>query len=206
MKIAASKTKRASATVALAGALLATTGCGYIYTQPTTLIYDASDGVSFTMWPKGERVDMRNMMIISGGEGQPGRVLGTVYNLGKENQTVTFDMGGESFKLTIPAGEHIILDDDANEVIVADVPVQPGEMIMDAKGVIGEVTEEFNMPVLDGTLEEYKRYLPNAASASADEAASASMESVPNSTADAAVAPSTANPASTAIPSATSSR
>lgn len=202
MKNAASKTvKRASATVALAGALLATTGCGYIYTQPTTLIYDASDGVSFTMWPKGQRIDMRNLMVISNGKDQPGRVLGSVYNLGKMDQTITFDLGDESFKLMVPAGKHIILEDEANKVIVNKVKVQPGQMLKDSQGIIGETTEAFNMPVLDGTLEEYKPYLPNAAANSTE---AEGFHAVPNTTSDETVAPASPSPSSTAAATARS--
>ncbi|MBM7052251.1 hypothetical protein [Rothia sp. ZJ1223] len=193
MKNAASKTvRRAGATVALAGALLATTGCGYIYEQPTTFMYDASDGVSFTMFPKGQRVDVRNIMVISAGKDQPGRVLGTVYNLGEEDQTVSFKMGDQSFDVKVPAGQHVILDDDANEIVVDNVSVHPGEMIQGSQAVIGETTEAFNMPILDGTLEEYEPYIPNAASSTTE----GQFESEPNTKEDAAVAPATASPRS----------
>lgn len=204
MKNAASKTaKRASATVALAATLLATTGCGYIYTQPTTLIYDASDGVSFTMWPKGQRVAVRNIMVISEGKGQPGRVLGTVYNLGETDQTVNFKAGDQNFSIKVPAGKHIKLEDNANQVIMNTVSQQPGELI-ESVATIGQTEEAFNLPVLDGSLEEYAPYLPNAASSSsASESAAADFEAEENTTADQSMAPAT-SPASTATPSASS--
>lgn len=174
MKNTASVTvKRASALVAIAGALLATTGCTYTNQPATTIVYDASDGVSFTMWPQGQRVDMRNLLVISEGEGQPGRVLGTVYNMGETDQTVTFNVGnGESFSVDVEAGEAIILEDDANEVIIPSTAKAPG-LIIEAEGVIGETTEAFSLPVLDGTLDEYAPYLPTAAATpSASETAS----------------------------------
>lgn len=201
MKNAASKTaKRASATVALAAALLATTGCGYIYTQPTTLIYDASDGVSFTLWPKGQRVDVRNIMVISEGKDQPGRVLGTVYNLGDVDQTVNFKAGDQNFSIDVPAGKHIKLEDDANKVTVNAVSVQPGQLI-ESVATIGQTEEAFNLPVLDDSLDEYAPYLPNAASSSSA-SESAGFKAEENTTADQSMAPAT-SPASTATPSAT---
>ncbi|WP_421084695.1 hypothetical protein [Rothia nasimurium] len=173
MKNTASLTiKRAGATLAIAGALLAMTGCTYTNNPATTLVYDASDGVSFTMWPKGQRVDMRNMLVISEGEGQPGRVLGTVYNMGETAQTVTFNLGdGQSFSVDVEPGESKILEEDTNEVIIDSTPEAPG-LIIEAEGVIGETTEAFSLPVLNGDLEEYAEYLPGGAQPTAEATAS----------------------------------
>ncbi|GGH65461.1 hypothetical protein [Rothia aerolata] len=173
MKFAASRTaKRASVAVALSAALLTgTTGCTFINTykgdQPTTLMYDASDGVSYTMWVKGQRFDIRNLMVISEGNGQPGRLLGTVLNLGNEDVDFTLDLGIDGVEnptIHVPVGEEVRFEDDANQLIIPEIPVQPGE-ILQTTGVIGDTTEASSLPVLDGTLEEYQPYLPNAAEA-----------------------------------------
>lgn len=170
MKFAASTTlKRAGAALAIGATLLSATGCGVINTfegdQPTTLMYDASDGVSFTMWPKGNRFDVRNLMLISEGNGQPGRLLGTVLNLSDSDATFEIDWGLDGIENTVinvPANSQIRFEDDANKVIVPSVEKMPGETVTTTQGVIGQVTEAFNLPILDDSLEEYGEYLPNA--------------------------------------------
>ncbi|ORC20636.1 hypothetical protein A7979_10960 [Rothia nasimurium] len=180
MKFVASKNlKRAGATALIAVATLAATGCTYTNDPATTIVYDASDGVSFTMWPEGKRVDMRNLLIISAGEGQPGRVLGTVYNTGDSQQTVTFNVGGgESFTLTADPGQVIKLEDEANQVIIPSTSKAPG-LTIEAEGVIGETTEAFNLPVLDGTLPEYTDYVPGGSTAAPAETATPTETAVP---------------------------
>ena len=77
MKFAVSHSvKRAGAGVAIAAALISATGCGYIYTQPTTLQYAASDGVKADL----NGVELRNIMMVSSGKGADGRLLGTILN------------------------------------------------------------------------------------------------------------------------------
>ena len=80
--------KRAGAGLTLGAALLAVSGCGYIYTQPTTLHYAASDGVHSTI---NGNIELRNIMVVSHGKGAEGRVLGTVLNKGNNDATVTFN-------------------------------------------------------------------------------------------------------------------
>lgn len=201
MKFVASKNlKRAGATALIAVATLAATGCTYTNEPATTIVYDASDGVSFSMWPQGQRIDMRNLLIISAGEGQPGRVLGTVYNAGDSEQTVTFNVGGgESFTLTAAPGQVIKLEDDANQVIIPSTSKAPG-LVIEAEGVIGETTEAFSLPVLDGTLPEYTDYVPGGSTATPAETAVPAMPTVPAET----VAPTEAAvPAETATAAAT---
>ena len=173
MKFVASTTlKRAGAAVALSAAMLTATGCGYIYKQPTTIQYAASDGVSFSVTKDGQRMDVRNLMLISEGKGQPGRVLGTVLNLGDKPMDLALDLNVDGYQdttITVPAGEQIRFEDDANKLIVPKVEKMPGEMITDNKGKVGSESESFNLPILDGTLDEYKQYIPNASDKSATE-------------------------------------
>lgn len=179
--------KRAGVTIALAGALLATTGCGYIYKQPTTIVYSASDGQMTNLYEKGqpsdgetpnskengkEVIQFRNIMVISSAEGAPGRVLGTILNQSEKDATVTLAFPGETLTVKVPAGKEVRLEDEANEILLKSTEAAPGLTLKTT--VSSDVTpepSEFLVPVLDGTLEEYASYLPNAASASATESA-----------------------------------
>lgn len=165
--------KRAGVTAVLAGALLATSGCGYIYKQPTTIVYSASDGqmVNLTEGNK-EVVQFRNIMVISSAEGEPGRVLGTILNQSEKDATISLGFPGETLTVKIPAGKEVRLEDDSNELLLKSTEAGPGLTLKTT--VSSDVTpdsSEFLVPVLDGTLDEYAPYLPNAASASATESA-----------------------------------
>lgn len=167
-KTASLKIKRASATLAMAGALLAVTGCSYVGITPqaTTNIYDASDGVSSALSPEdGQRVEMRNLMVISEAEGEPGRLIGTIYNTGDAPQTVTLALGeGQNVSIDLEPGEVHKLEDEANTLIIDTTTAAPG-MVIAAESSIGATTDEFSLPVLDGTLPEYEPYLPAEAEA-----------------------------------------
>lgn len=173
MKFAASTSlKRTGAVVAIGAALLSATACGPVALdqQPTTIVYSASDGV---MADLGD-VKLRNIMVISSGENDPGRLLGTILNTGDSSATVTlkFDSGDET--LTIAAGQEVRFEDSANQLIVTPTGANPGMMLMGTEVTSGSETASMDIPVLDGTLDEYEPYLPKAASASATSTASAS--------------------------------
>ena len=63
-------------TAAALGIGLLTSGCGYINPQQTSDQYQASDGIVADLGP----LKLSNMLIVSTGEDQPGRVIGAVYN------------------------------------------------------------------------------------------------------------------------------
>lgn len=176
MKFAASTTlKRTGAAAAVVAALLTTSGCGFINTfdnkQPTTIVYDASDGVSFSINDKDKRFEVRNVMLISEGDGAPGRLLGTVLNLSDTDLTLEIDWatsGSKTTRIEVPAKSQIRFEDDANKVILPSVDKLPGETLIDAKATIGSTTEKFNLPILNGAIEEYKEYIPNASDTSTE--------------------------------------
>ena len=92
MKNTASLTvKRASALVAIAGALLATTGCTYTNQPATTIVYSASDGQMANLLGENNQQDiqLRNIMVIAADEASQGRMLGTILNQTEEDATVT---------------------------------------------------------------------------------------------------------------------
>ena len=59
-------------TAAALGASLLTAGCGYITPQQTSHQYSASDGIRADLGP----LQLRNMLIVSSGENEPGRLIG----------------------------------------------------------------------------------------------------------------------------------
>ena len=156
--------KRAGAGLTLGAALLAVSGCGYIYTQPTTLHYAASDGVHSTI---NGNIELRNIMVVSHGKGAEGRVLGTVLNKGNNDATVTFNFPSGAKTVNVPKGQQVRLEQDDHKLVIPQVAPQPGETLSNTRVSVGDASGTLNIPVMDGTLKEYKPYLPGNANASA---------------------------------------
>jgi hypothetical protein len=144
-----------------AGALgigLLASGCGYTNSQQTSVQYQSSDGIITDLGP----LQLRNILIISNGEDQPGRVIGAVYNSSSEDVTLTLN-GAEGSQTEVPvkANSSTLLNNTTDEVVLSTTGGIPGSLV-DVK--ISEngtnVSNTVQVPVLDATLPEYKEYLP----------------------------------------------
>ena len=187
MKFAVSHSlKRAGAGVAIAAALISATGCGYIYTQPTTLQYAASDGVKADL----NGVELRNIMMVSSGKGADGRLLGTILNKSDHDITVTFAFPSGEKSVKVAKGQQVRLESNDSQVIVPKISQTPGETLANTQVSSNDQSTTLNIPVLDGTLKEYASYMPNAASSRASSQSSH------------AATPSASTPAKTPTPSA----
>src|SRR5690606_27138018 len=103
-------------------------------------------------------VELRSFLIISTDEGEPGRFLGTIVNNADEGTTVTFADNDEEVTVTVPSGEMYHLSE--NEAGFETVEVIPGARA-EVTVTVGSVTEEIIPIVLDGSLEQYRPYLPS---------------------------------------------
>ncbi|RKO24443.1 hypothetical protein D7Z96_08365 [Pseudarthrobacter phenanthrenivorans] len=145
-------------TAAALGVGLLASGCGYTNAQQTTAQYQSSDGIITDLGP----LKLRNILIISAGEDQPGRVIGAVYNSSSQDVTLTLN-GAEGSQTEVPvkANSSTLLNDSSDEAILSTTGGIPGSLV-DVK--ISEsgtnVSNTVKVPVLDATLEEYKEYLP----------------------------------------------
>ena len=150
--------KLAMATAALGIGLLSVTGCGYINPQQTSEQYAASDGTQADVGP----LQLRNMMIISAGEDKPGRVIGAVYNTSSEDVTLTIDgAGGSQTQVPVKQNSYTLLNDSTDEAILSTTGGSPGSLVevsITEDGTNQNTT--FKVPVLDGTIADYKQYLP----------------------------------------------
>lgn len=150
--------KRAGATAAIAVAVLsATAGCGYIHEQPTTIHYAASDGVHANV----ADAEFRNLMVIAKDKNSAGRLLGTIINSSDKEMNVTIDTGDATASVKVPADGKVQLE--KQETLLKPVGKVPGETLEDTKLSVGPQSTTSNVPVLDGTLDEYQQYMPNLA-------------------------------------------
>jgi len=177
----AKRVQRLSLIAAIGIGALAFTGCSAINPQSTTMNYSASDGVKLDMG----NLELRNVLIVSGGADAPGRVLGTFYNTSASDITLTIGGArGSQTEVTVKAGGNpVVLDGKADKAILSTISSPPGAMealnLRQSGG--GTETATLNVPVLDGTLAEYKSMVPTA---------------VPTPS----IAPTTAAPTSSATP------
>jgi len=146
---------------AVVGVVLA--GCSATNPMTTEDQYSASDGVRFVLG------DVRgsNLLVLSEGKGEVGRLEGALVNDGDEDQVVTLTFG-DADPTTLPLGprETLLLDgseeDGHANVAITAVEVEPGAVapLTVKTGTGGSIT--LDVPVLDGSLPEYASAVPTA--------------------------------------------
>ncbi|MDQ0924865.1 hypothetical protein QF038_003373 [Pseudarthrobacter sp. W1I19] len=172
-------TRAQRAKLALTGAAigvgLLTAGCGYITPQQTNHQYSASDGIRADLGP----LQLRNILIVSSGEDEPGRVIGAVYNSSSKDVTLKLN-GAEGSQTEVPvkANSYTLLNESSDEAILSTSGGAPGSLVDIKVTEDGtNVSNTVKVPVLDATLPEYKEYLP------AGSTPSPSTSATPSSTA-----------------------
>ncbi|MDQ0729430.1 hypothetical protein QFZ57_000224 [Arthrobacter sp. B1I2] len=182
-------------TAAALGASLLTAGCGYITPQQTNHQYSASDGIRADLGP----LQLRNILIVSTGEDEPGRLIGAVYNSSSKDVKLTVNGAkGSQTEVPVKANSYTLLNEKSDEAILSTTGGVPGSLV-DVKITENgtNLSNTVKVPVLDATLEEYKNYVPTPSpsetpssssaspSASSSAGASSSTSATPGATASA---------------------
>ncbi|WP_231687151.1 hypothetical protein [Arthrobacter alpinus] len=157
----AKRVQRLSLIAAIGIGALAFTGCSAINPQSTTMNYAASDGVKLDMGS----LELRNVLIISSGVDAPGRVLGTFYNTSTSDLTLTISGAqGSQTEVSVKPGVPLVLNGKSDKAILSTISSAPGAMetINLRLSGSGSETGTLNVPVLEGTLTEYKTLVPTA--------------------------------------------
>jgi hypothetical protein len=165
--------KGLAAALVSAGLVVSVAGCSPI---TTTIPYAASDGIRTTV---GD-VSVVNFLVVSDEGGTAGRVLGALTNNGEQATTVSLSVpsdGGQPHMVTVEAGETFNLNLEENALVVGDlgettnkladgseetVQVKPGGVVETGIAVTGSDAVTVEVPVVDGTLSEYKDYVPTS--------------------------------------------
>ncbi|MDJ0318039.1 MULTISPECIES: hypothetical protein [Arthrobacter] len=153
------RAQRLSLIAAIGVGAMTFTGCSAINQQSTTLVYSASDGVRLDMG----QLELRNVLIISDAAGAPGRVIGTFYNQSDSDITLTFNgAAGAQTEISVKPGTPLVLNDKADKAILSTVAQRPGslETLELSQSGAGSESATLKVPVLDGTLAEYKNLVP----------------------------------------------
>lgn len=154
---------RTTATVVLAGAVMVlTAGCNFISPQTTTEKYDASDGFSTNVGS----LQVRNAMVFTD-NGDAASLSVTVLNDSDTARTlkVQYDSFGSPKTVSIPVAANGETRRGTTggdqQALLNGIGKQPGSLLKvylqygDAQG------KSFKVPVLDGSLDEYKTLLPS---------------------------------------------
>jgi hypothetical protein len=137
--------------------LLASTGCGAINEQATTKSYSASDGIVANVGSIG----LRNLLVVAESADAPARVLGTAFNTSDSPVQLALTGPGSTATVTIPADGKVIFEEDENETIVGSPGAAPGALV-DITVRVNNESADVLVPVLDGTLPEYRDFVPSA--------------------------------------------
>ena len=160
------RTRTAAAAGVIALSLLGATGCSAVNDQATTLEYSPSDGIVQDI---GE-LELRNIVVVSDGDGKPGRLMGTAANASSAPINFELSIGGTDLSWNIPAGGKVVYDDaPQSEVLIESVNVIPGTGIR-AEATAGSETATLNLPVVDGQVSYYRDYLPTPEPTASSEA------------------------------------
>ncbi|MFJ5957668.1 hypothetical protein ACIQC5_17140 [Paenarthrobacter sp. NPDC092416] len=155
--------KLAIAAAAIGVGLLSVTGCGFVNAQQTSHQYSASDGIKADLG----QLQLRNILIVASGENQPGRVIGAVFNKSSSDATLTISgSNGAQTEIPVKANSETYLNDDADAAVLSSAGTIPGGLTP-VTIRSGSDSAKINVPVVDGTLPEYAKYLPSTPSSTA---------------------------------------
>ena len=157
---------RAIASIALAATLaMGLSGCNFFSPQRTLEKYDPSDGVGANL---GD-LDVRNAMVITE-DGDRGTLVVSITNLTAEAAELEVEYASDApdavdgrvtFTVGVPAQSIVTTSDGSEQIVLEDIDAPAGSLFPiffqsgDAPG------QELQVPVLDGTLEQYVPLLPS---------------------------------------------
>lgn len=138
---------------AVVAAALALAGCSYVNPITTQDNYAASDGTQLLT----EDFEALNLIVVSAGEGEPGALIGRVYN--DTDEEIEFEISFDAETATtvpVPARSSVELTPLDGVEVPGTSPVMAGLLaeVGFATGANGFHT--VLVPVMDGTLAEYQ--------------------------------------------------
>lgn len=157
---------RIASSIALAAALtLGATGCSLIAAQDTLIQYAPSDGVDANV----SGVEVRNLMLIADESGEQQNVVFTGINAGDKAKqlTISFMADGQQLatsEFEIPAGTTKFGDPEGEGTpVLVKLPEAKAGTLVDAYlSTPGGAEVQHQIPVLDGSLKEYRPYVLTA--------------------------------------------
>ncbi|MCW4466840.1 hypothetical protein OK351_15210 [Glutamicibacter sp. MNS18] len=146
--------RRIAASLALAGLALGVTSCGAINQQSTTDHYAPSDGIVENV----ADAKVRNLMLVTDAEHDEARFIGSIVNSSDSSLSLTINAASTSaVEISVDANSALKLEDE--EFSVSGLGIGPGQHAPATLSSGGESVET-TIPVVDGTLKEYREFVP----------------------------------------------
>lgn len=152
---------RKLASIALAGAIIfGASGCTFVNPVASTDVYAPSEGSQLDI----ETIKVRNLAYVTDGAAK-GALVGAFVNSGTSvaKVSIQYTDATTSEKLTaaleVPAGKKVTLGTQYAAPLVIDLAGIPGSLTTVYISENGGTGRELRIPVLDGTLAEYKAIL-----------------------------------------------
>ena len=111
--------------VAVAGAVVALTGCQTQSPIQTDTPYQAADGVPVDLGP----VQIRDLVVVSDGKDKPGVLTGSLINTSDSEQRIAFAAPNSQPVYATAAAHSQARLSDTSQVQMPSVPVAPGDVI-----------------------------------------------------------------------------
>jgi len=102
-------------------------------------------------------LQLRSVLIVTSGQNEPGRVLGTIFNTTPTDIQMVLADSDEQHPVKIPALGHVEFDQSA--LIFNSTQEPPGartDLQVTAKGQQATI----NVPIQNGTFDQYRPYIP----------------------------------------------
>ena len=113
-------------------------------------------------------------MIVSTAEDKPGRVIGAVFNQSSSAATLVLNgTNGAQTSIPVKAKSQTYLNEDSDAAILSSTGGKPGSLVTVSVST-GSDSTKLQVPVMDGSLVEYQKYLPASASPTATPGSTAS--------------------------------
>lgn len=103
-------------------------------------------------------VEVRSLLLVSEDANKPGRFLGTLFNTSTSPVDVVFSDSNDSVTVRVESQKE--LGFDTRPLLFSSVSEIPGSRVP-VTVTVGSEKKELSTPVLDGTLQAYRPFLPS---------------------------------------------
>lgn len=148
--------RRAAALVCASAAIATMAGCAAI-AGDEPLPPEELEAIALGANAEVSDVAARSIVLVAADRGEPGRLLGTLFNRGDAPVEVELSDDDDTVVVEVPANDLVALEEQ--EFLMQSVEQIPGSYVEIRLAVDGEEAV-LQVPVRDGSLEAYAPYLP----------------------------------------------
>lgn len=103
-------------------------------------------------------LQLRSVLIVTSGQNEPGRVLGTIFNTTATDIQMVLADSDEQLEVKIPALGHLGFDQSP---LIFNTTQEPPGARTDLQVRVKGQQETINVPIQNGTFDQYRPYIPS---------------------------------------------